>query len=187
MHYLQAYNDLYKTEEGRQEIRWVLSIPPFEEQTVVEFYLEYVWVVINAGMKEQVARKIYNKFLESQDPTVIGHLGKRKAIISIRDHATDIWDTLLKCGDKLSCLEMLPWIGPVTKYHLARNLGLDVVKPDRHLVRLAAHFGYESPDTLCRTIQEDLNDGTKLGEIDLVLWRYTNLHGPPSISDQSGT
>ena len=27
-------------------------------------------------------------------------------------------------------------IGPVTAFHLAKNLGLDVVKPDRPLVRM---------------------------------------------------
>ena len=50
--------------------------------------------------------------------------------------------------------------------------------PPGHLVRLAARFGYASPDALCRAIQaEALLPGLemRLGTIDLVLWRYCNL------------
>jgi len=70
--------------------------------------------------------------------------------------------------------------GPITKYHLARNLGVDCVKPDRHLARLAERFGYGTPDAMCRAIQDEL--GGRLGTIDAVLWRYCNLRGTGSAS-----
>ena len=78
-------------------------------------------------------------------------------------------------------LDTLPMIGPVTRYHLARNIGIDCVKPDRHLIRLASEAGYEMKDpqkgveAMCRDIQKDIGDAEKLGTIDVVLWRACNL------------
>ncbi|MFA5407535.1 MAG: hypothetical protein WC910_09775 [Bacteroidales bacterium] len=160
------------------EIRWAETLAPLEQQTPAAFLQEYVWVVLNAGMKEQVARTIYDRFMAARDPATIGHSGKRVAVErALQEH--EAWfAALLAAEDKLAYLERLPWIGPVTKWHLARNLGIEVVKPDRHLVRLAARFGYPSPDALCRAIQvEALLPGLemRLGTIDLVLWRYCNL------------
>jgi len=161
------------------EIRWAETLAPLEQQTPAAFLQEYVWVVLNAGMREQVARTIYGRFLAGRDPAAIGHPGKRVAVErALREH--EAWfATLLAAEDKLAYLESLPWVGPATKYHLARNLGIEVVKPDRHLVRLAARFGYASPDALCRAIQVEgmIPPGPelRLGTIDLVLWRYCNL------------
>ena len=73
-------------------------------------------------------------------------------------------------------METLPWIGPITKYHLARNLGIDVAKPDRHLVRLAKRFGYNEStgvQQMCEELAERTRD--RIGVVDVVLWRYANL------------
>ena len=116
-------------------------------------------------MREQVARTIYQKVFTTHDPMVIGHPGKRAAVQRAFQEY-DVWfDTLLKADDKLAYLESLPWIGPTTKYHLARNIGIDCVKPDRHLKRLAQRFGYATPDDLCRDIMNEV--GGRLGMIDL--------------------
>ena len=47
-------------------------------------------------------------------------------------------------------------MGPVMRYHLARNIGLDAVKPDRHLVRLTKHFCFKDAYTMCEksTVKE---------------------------------
>ncbi|HUW65883.1 MAG TPA: hypothetical protein VMW83_14560, partial [Spirochaetia bacterium] len=55
-------------------------------------------------------------------------------------------------------------------YHLARNVGLDVVKPDRHMVRLAQYLQYSSPDELVSEIASET--GERKGLIDFVLWRW---------------
>jgi hypothetical protein len=73
-------------------------------------------------------------------------------------------------ADALSILETLPFIGSITKFHLAKNLGLEVAKPDRHLVRLADRFGYKDVQTMCRDIFEFCGD--KIAVADLVLWRF---------------
>lgn len=139
------------------------------------FLMEYAFVVLSAGMKNQVAQRIFSKFTKNLDPMVVGHIGKRGAIVcAIKEHHQ--WLLQLRiASDKVSYLETLPWIGGITKYHLARNLGLDVVKPDRHLVRLATTFRYPDPATMCQAISEET--GERVGVVDVVLWRYSNLTG----------
>lgn len=173
-----------------QEIEDIRDIPPLQKISPNYFFYEYVWVVLNAGMKEQVARKIYNRFMESFerddafDTKIIGHLGKRQAVeFGILHHK--LWLENLKKEStsiaQIDYLETLPWIGKITKYHLARNIGIDTVKPDRHLQKLADHFGFRSPMEMCEAIQneqkEDGQPAEKLGTIDVILWRYMNLTG----------
>lgn len=173
--FMDAYDFLIDHGYG-DEIRWAETLKPLDEQTEETFFQEYVWVVLNAGMKEQVARKIYKRFMEARDLAVIRHEGKREAVEQALEHGSEWYSRLLEAEDKIAYLETLPWVGPITKYHLARNLGIDCVKPDRHLVRLAKRFGYPSPDALCRAIQSQFT-WNRIGTIDLVLWRYCNLVG----------
>lgn len=163
--------------EGYQwEIDFVRDIKPLEEQEDWYFYYQYVWVVLNAGMKEQIARKICDRFFEEKRFEVIGHLGKRDAIKEAALHYKE-WFGKLKSfktqSARINYLETLPWIGPITKYHLARNIGIDTVKPDRHLVRLAKEFEFTSPLEMCTYISQLIPE--KIGVIDLILWRYSNL------------
>jgi hypothetical protein len=75
-------------------------------------------------------------------------------------------------ADKLSFFESLPWIGPITKYHLAKNFGVECCKPDRHLVRIARQYDM-TPDELCRKLAEET--GNSVNTVDTVLWRAANL------------
>jgi len=84
--------------------------------------------------------------------------------------------------DRLSSPELLrrlPYVGPVTCFHLARNLGmLECVKPDLHLVRMAEHWGYPGCVEMC----EDLRpDGMPLGIVDLILWYAASTFGTSGI------
>lgn len=146
------------------------------------FLLEYVYVVLNSGMKNQVAEKIYRRFLEEGSKS-IRHEGKRKAIVKAQLYYKT-WFKELKHGsvlEKLDYLETLPWIGPITKYHLARNLGIDVAKPDRHLQRIADHFKYNDVQKMCNTLS--LMTGERVGVVDVVLWRFCNLFPPWKAED----
>ena len=162
------------------EIEWCMRIK-FETITIDDFFSEYVWVVLNAGMREQAARSIFRKYMETMDTNVIRHKDKRKAIEHVLDNCRMYYDQLLRSDDKIEWFTTLPWIGPITKYHLARNLGIDTVKPDRHLIRLAERFGYETPLEMCEDVQKEVNE--RLGVIDVVLWRYCNLQ-PNYLSDE---
>lgn len=158
------------------EIKYVKELPKFPNLEAEKFFEQYVWCVLNAGMKEQIARKIWERYLTTLDPLAIGHLGKRKAIETGLIEYTRWFDELKCAKDPIEYLQTLPWIGPITKYHLARNIGMDCVKPDRHLQRISDAFGYVSPYVMCLEIQKN-TPGTRLGEIDLILWRYCNLTG----------
>ena len=72
----------------------------------------------------------------------------------------------------LETLSEFPYIGPVTVYHLAKNLGFPVAKPDRHLVRIANVVGRASPAELCDELSLATGDPVQL--VDLVLWRYAS-------------
>lgn len=176
--YYHAYTDL--VDNGYEsEIDYTDSIPPLEKQSPIQFFNEYVWCVLNAGMREQIARKMYDNYITDYNIHKISHPSKRKAIIHVSDNYNTYFQQLYTSPDPVAYLETLPWIGGITKYHLARNLGIDVVKPDRHLVRLANAFGYPIAHDMCLDIQRDNN--TRLGTIDFILWRYCNLHGMPEI------
>lgn len=161
----------------------------FEDMTPDLFFKAFVYVVLNSGMKNQIAHLIYEKFIIAfgNNPfvglnnirsglNVIGHPGKREAI---RDafYQYRQWFMVLKkkktLDEQLCFLESLPWIGPITKYHLARNLGLDVAKPDRHMSRVAGFFGFDDVQEMCRQLSEQ--SGDRIGVVDVVLWRAMNL------------
>ena len=133
-------------------------------------------MVLNAGMKEQVVRTIWKRLLpqlESGLPLVgFRHQGKCAAIEFIwvnRERLLEEWD---RNGRSVDWLASLPWIGQITKWHLARNLGVDCCKPDRHLMRLGEAFGM-SPTCLCEQLAT--LSGDRIGTVDVVLWRAANL------------
>jgi len=86
------------------------------------------------------------------------------------------WDSIKKkiAQNPLEYLSTLSFIGPITKFHLARNLGFDFIKPDRHLMRLGERFGM-NPFELCDLIHQET--GRRLGTIDVILWRYCEQRG----------
>ena len=55
---------------------------------------------------------------------------------------------------------------------LAKNLGVDCVKPDRHLVRIAKMYN-TNPFDMCQKLS-DLT-GDSLNTVDTVIWRAANL------------
>lgn len=79
-------------------------------------------------------------------------------------------------------LDSLPMIGPITKYHLARNIGLDYAKPDRHLIRLAEKFGYPDIQVMCTKLSA--YSGWRIGTVDVILWRYCNMQSSCSRGHQ---
>ena len=188
--YIKAYITLSEDPEYSKEIDWVNNIDPLEKQTPESFEFQYIWVVLNSGLKEQVARKIFNRFYEqlnkdfiTESPLdIIKHEGKRKAILDFALYGIEKrFEELKSAENKIEYLKTLPWIGDITKYHLARNIGIDCVKPDRHLQRLSSYYGFESPYKMCIYIRDEVDkiypslEPTKLGLIDLVLWRWCNL------------
>jgi len=158
----------------KQEIDYVEK-RYFDDGTPYNFQKEFVYVVCNSGMKNQVAEKIYKNYLEN-GISAINHPSKKKAIEESEITFYSWFETLkgFKTDiEKVEYLETLPHIGKITKYHLARNLGIDCAKPDRHLVRLAEKYGYDNVQEMCQFISDVVGD--RIGTVDVVLWRYSNL------------
>ncbi len=179
--------DLYQTlradviARGFQcDIDWSESLRPVTDADV--FGREYAFVICNSGMKAQVARAIYSRIMEAlvvgaSAKSVFGHPGKAGAI-DRGWHERKAWlDAYLAAEDKLTFLGALPWIGETTKFHLAKNLGVDVAKPDRHLQRVADVYGL-SVDQLCAELSSA--SGDRVATVDYVIWRACNLGILPS-------
>lgn len=98
---------------------------------------------------------------------------KLRGIFSAAKYINDIGFDEFKrsvLADPINRLQSLPFIGPITSWHLAKNLGLDVAKPDRHLVRVSEHLGFLSADDLCRELAASTGEQAKV--VDLIVWRY---------------
>lgn len=176
------------------EIDWQDNLR-FEDSTEQKFLREVAWVILCSGMREQVVRKHFSKISlafcnwESAEQickrrllcrrralTVFGHRQKIDAIIGAAELIFSRGYESLKSEVEISGIQTLrriPFIGPVTVYHLAKNLGLDVAKPDRHLCRIASALDFESPDDLCKVVASEVGD--RISTIDLILWRFATL------------
>lgn len=161
-----------------REIVWAQEVGP--PKTPKDFALEAIYVICNSGMKAQIARKIFENVmvhLKSGLPAngAFGHKGKCSAIDEIwtrRENYFQTWQKMATKTAQLFFLESLPWIGPITKYHLAKNFGMDCTKPDRHLMRIGEAHG-TTPEAICEELATA--SGHRLGTVDLVLWRAANL------------
>jgi hypothetical protein len=189
-HYLQAKNWIDRSPFVR-ELEWQGSVQSIS-LTETEFLRQYAWVVLNSGFREAVVRKHFSyislcfcdwesaaAIVQNSEAcigcatSVFANRRKLKALVEaariIEIEGFELFRLRIKV-DMISELEKLPYIGAVTKFHLAKNLGLDVAKPDRHLLRVASRFGYKDVQRMCRDIFDFCGD--KIAVADLVLWRF---------------
>ena len=124
------------------------------------------WESAKAILKSEYACK-------SSAKVVFSHEGKLNAIIDVARRINDAGFARIReliIADPLRELRQFPYIGDVTVWHLAKNLGLDVAKPDRHLVRISAQLGFSCADHLCSTIAVANEEQVKV--VDLIIWRF---------------
>lgn len=152
-------------------IAWSEAIePPLDAEA---FATQAIYVICNSGMANAVANAIFAKCMaaavvgESVVP-VFGHPGKAPAIDVIWRERDMLFATYQTAPDKLEFLRSLPWIGPVTAHHLAKNLGTDTAKPDVHLERLA-RGDRTTTAKLCARLAKQT--GYRVATIDSILWR----------------
>lgn len=176
------------------EIDWQeeVTFNNFDEQT---FLREAAWVVLSSGFRETIVRRRFSEVSEAffhwsssnlimtqrencrvKALRAFGNQRKITAMLEIAERvATEgierIREQIANRG--LEFIQELPFMGPVTSRHLAKNLGVALVKPDRHLVRLASMTGYETAEGMCRTIAKIVGDS--LSVIDIVIWRYSTI------------
>ena len=176
------------------EIDWQadVNIVDWSETT---FLREAAWVVLSSGFREVVIRRCFanvstaflhwvsaeaiveqHEMCRSSALLAFGNQRKIDAILQIVHRvAFDGIDVIREAVSERGTqfIQELPFMGQVTSCHLAKNLGLSIVKPDRHLTRLAASTGYESAEQMCRTIADIVGD--TLPVIDIVIWRYATI------------
>ncbi|TIR86905.1 MAG: hypothetical protein E5X04_00440, partial [Mesorhizobium sp.] len=144
-----------------------------EPEDASDFASEAIFVICNSGMKNTVARGIYKRVMEAIDrgdsaSTAFRHTGKAAAIDAIWKDRHTLLGRYLVAPDKVEFCASLPWIGNITKYHLAKNFGADVAKPDVHLQRLADREGCTA-QALCERLAK--LTGYRAATVDVVLWR----------------
>jgi hypothetical protein len=132
-----------------------------------------VYVIVNSGMQYRVAQAIFGRCMEAlwargSARRAFGHPGKAKAIDRIWKERKQLFEAYRVAGDKLEFCQSLPWIGPVTSCHLAKEFGVDVAKPDVHLVRLAAR-DKTTVERLCKRLAKQT--GYRSATVDTLLWR----------------
>jgi hypothetical protein len=191
--YLQAKRDVigagYEWEVAWQERA---SLEPITERRLLA---EAGWVILSAGMSERVARKIFPSlsacFFEWESAarvlrhrnacrrralTVLRYERKIDAMVAFCEHVDrnghDEVGRRLRADGPVT-IQGLPYLGPATSRHLAKNLGAAIAKPDRHLLRISSAAGFRSPEHLCVRVSEVVGDDPSV--VDVVLWRYATL------------
>lgn len=154
-----------------QMIDWSENIKP--PSSADDFAAAAIYVICNSGMKNSVAAPIAARCVEALNAgraatTVFGHPGKAPAIDEIWQRRSELFERYRRKYAKFDVLRELPWVGPVTAHHLAKNLGADTAKPDVHLERLARR-DRTTTHTLCRRLSRQT--GYRVATIDTILWR----------------
>ncbi len=161
---------------------------------------EAAWVVLCSGFRESVVRNVFDYVSlcfcdwESAEAiarhkslcieTALHQFKNRRKISAIAEIAEIICEAGFDrvhaelYDDPIEKLQALPFIGPTTSWHLAKNLGFNVAKNDRHLARLAVGNGFADAHTLCALIAQET--GELAGVVDIILWRYAVLATNPS-------
>jgi hypothetical protein len=177
-----------------------------------EFAEECIYVILAGGFRQKIAKKKFGEImnfinsggeiLEENLLKIFGNANKIRAIVKIwngRENFRDGFYKLKTDDEKLNYLGKLPHIGEITKNHLARNLGISIVKYDVWIQRLAIALGKanlqegfplsEDVKILCDKMFGKIEKATGLnkGYIDVVLWKacqtgiFKFLYSPPSL------
>jgi len=195
-YYLDARNRLLDLGYA-EEIEWQAHQCP-SRVSETEFLCEAAWVIYCSGFKEEVVRRRFDylslcffdwtssiDIVDNQEKCVcaamqgLANERKHNAIVGVAEHIAshsfeNFWECVLESPQE--AIQSLPYLGPVTSIHLAKNLGFAMAKPDRHLVRLRDRFGYGGVDDMCQEIA--IETGHTIQVVDLVLWRYMEQREP---------
>jgi 3-methyladenine DNA glycosylase Tag len=181
--------EFLKKKGYKDEIKYYKNIKP--PKTMDEFLSEYAWVVFASGFKVKtlemkwkgIERVFFNFNVEKivqvvkKDPKYFYKIrmpiNNKRKINAIVETAEIIKREGYKKFLDIEKMRELPFIGEVTKFHLARNLGLDVGKPDRWMIRLAKKLGFSPNENGVKDMLKKFQSATgeKIGVIDIVLWR----------------
>ena len=177
------------------EIREMLAHP--QRFSPSEFANMCAYVILAGGFSQKTAKRIHKDIMEYIYKNgadfnglfqMFHNKNKINAICKIWENRTELCGGFYACDTdaaRLEYLARLPHIGKITANHLARNLGVDVVKYDVWIRRLGAQYaGIRCTDEMTDEIKSACDDMfshmcvvTKLprGYIDVVLWKACQL------------
>lgn len=173
------------TDEGfGDDVTWAETIGACPSPD--DFAREHAFVVCNSGMRAKTACGIFQKvqkalaegrplaevFGHEHKCYSIQHVYDRRQELFVRYREVDARDMTETKEEVIAFLRTLPHIGNITKFHLVKNLGQNVCKPDRHLVRIAA-FYETTPHDLCKALS--VATGLRIATIDTVICRAASL------------
>ena len=158
-------------QQGQDDVAWAENL--FPPETAEEFALETIYVICNSGMRFAVARQIYDKVCANlwagvSASAAFGHKGKSSAIDLIWRDRDRFFSEYTAAADKVAYARTIPWIGAITCFHMVKNFGVQVAKPDVHLRRLADREGV-TVQQLCERLAGET--GYRVSTIDTILWR----------------
>ena len=164
----------------------------FNQFSESDLLRESAWVILCSGFREQTVRRVFDhvslSFCDWESAASIVDAGeccvrsafavfrnsrKLRAILAVSELISSAGFDAVKTqilARPIPALMSFPHIGSVTAWHLAKNLGLNVAKPDRHLSRLTAKLNFCCADHLCDALAREVGEPPKV--IDLILWRY---------------
>lgn len=157
-----------------------------------DLFMEYGWVVIACGLTPHVVYKYWPALSEAfcdWQPTevarrpkdvriaALGVMKNPRKIGAIVDFAEDLARepgfmarlAAAPLKEALAKFSTLPFVGANNRYHLARNLGWDVVVRTGPVPRLAAYL-QTTAEELCAAIAAET--GERIRTVDLVLWNW---------------
>ncbi len=163
-----------------------------------EFAYAVFYVILAGGFSQKTAKKIHRIIVEKmpENPCIedllkiFNNKNKMNSIMKVWQNRAKYCDEFYAIDDadeKIKYLQNLPHIGKITANHLARNLGVNVVKYDIWIQRLGVLYSGNSElsqkidngnldkdiKKCCDDMFEHLEYETKLprGYIDVVLWK----------------
>ena len=165
------------------------------------------YVILAGGFSQKTAKRIHKNIMDyiyknGADFDAIFQMfhnkNKVSAICKIWNERCALCDGFYKCendDDRVAYLATLPHIGKITANHLARNLGVNIVKYDVWIRRLGAQYagirridenGKLTPDVkrACDDMFAHMVAATGLprGYIDVVLWKALQIGLVVSVS-----
>jgi hypothetical protein len=173
------------------ELDWAKNISPdtFKNLKLKRFLTEYCWVVYASGFKvSTLEEKFYDlkKAFKNFDLNSLVKMRDLRHILAVFNNERKANCFLRGCKmisqqgfssfkkqlreKGIDFFEQLPGIGPITKYHLAKNIGfLDNPKPDIWLRRVAKECS-TSVNELVEFLSKKYHISNHV--VDIVLWRF---------------
>lgn len=182
---------IYSRISHPKEIPWAERTTPetFRNMKSRRFLMEYCWVVYASGFRVSVLEPIFpnlRRAFKNFDLQALSRMHSISAPLAVFKNEKKATCYLAGChliaregfprfkarvrATGIDALQSLPGVGTITKFHLAKNIGLaDVAKPDIWLVRAAAAC---ATDVVTLVDFLSLSTGFSRHVVDVILWRY---------------